>query len=96
MTPSAPRRRIRCWSCAKVERATLAALSRYVPGHFAGRVNLFLPSRELGSDHVMLRWRSVARRTEVYFGPDGCDGDAMLREPYAPRFAELLELARRH
>jgi len=67
VTPSAPRRRIRCWSCAKVERATLAALSRYVPGHFAGRVNLFLPSRELGSDHVMLRWRSVARRTEVYF-----------------------------
>jgi thioesterase domain-containing protein len=81
---------------AKVERATLAALPRYAPGHFAGRVNLFLPSRELGRDPAMLRWRSVAQRTETYFGPDGCDGDAMLREPYAPRFAELLELAQRH
>ena len=82
---------------AKVERATLGALARYAPGHFAGRVCLFLPSREwLGGDDVMLRWRSVAQRTEAHFGPDGCDGDVMLREPYARSFAELVDLARRH
>src|SRR5206468_11444696 len=30
---------------AKVERATIAASRSYTPGHFAGRVGLFLPSR---------------------------------------------------
>ncbi|MBU6401757.1 MAG: thioesterase, partial [Verrucomicrobia bacterium] len=77
---------------AKVERATFAALRRYRPTHFIGRLGLFLPSRHwpLASD-AAARWRSVAPRTEEYHGPEGCDGSVMLREPYAPLFAGLLE-----
>lgn len=80
---------------AKVERATISALRRYTPRHFAGRVSLFLPGRQwLRSGVAALRWRSVAQRTEEYFGPDGCDGYDMLREPHAPAFAELFRRCR--
>jgi len=76
---------------AKVERATVSAVRRYIPSHFAGRVNLFLPGRQwLRSGVAALRWRSLAQRGEEYFGPDGCNGHDMLREPHAPAFAELF------
>jgi thioesterase domain-containing protein len=77
---------------AKLERATFAAARRYSPGHFPGHVSLFLPSKEwVFSGNQPLRWRSVAQHAEEYFGPDGCNSDTMLREPYAPAFAELFE-----
>ncbi len=80
---------------AKVERATFAAARRYTPGHFAGRVSLFLPCKEwVRSGNEPLRWRSVARHAEEYFGPDGCNSDIMLRELHAPAFAELLKQCR--
>jgi len=80
---------------AKVERATIAAARRYAPGHFAGRVCLFLPCKAwVRSGLEPLRWRSVARDTEEYFGPDGCNNDIMLREPYARAFAELFKQCR--
>jgi thioesterase domain-containing protein len=76
---------------AKVERATVTALRRYTPRHFAGRVNLFLPGSEwLRSGVAALRWRAVAERAEEYFGPDGSTGTDMLRERHAPAFAELF------
>src|SRR5207244_12989213 len=76
---------------ARVGDATVAALRRYVPGHFAGNLSLFLPSKEwLGWGHMWRKWQSVAQCTEEYLGPDGCDGATMLREPYAPIFAELF------
>ena len=76
---------------AKVERATLSAVRRYAPRHFAGRVNLFLPGRQwLRSGVAVPRWRSVAQRTEEYLGPDRCNSYDMLREPHAPAFAELF------
>jgi thioesterase domain-containing protein len=80
----------------RVEHVTMTAARRYTPGHFAGRVSLFLPNREwVRSGDAPLRWRSVARDTEEYFGPVGCDdGDLMLREPYAPAFAELFRQCR--
>jgi thioesterase domain-containing protein len=79
----------------RVEDITMTAARRYIPSHFAGRMSLFLPSREwLRSGDAPLRWRSVARDTEEYFGPDGCNGDLMLREPYAPAFAELFRQCR--
>jgi thioesterase domain-containing protein len=82
---------LRAW----VEGSTLAAARRYTPGHFAGRVSLFLPSREwLRSGNEPLRWRSVARESEEYFGPDGCDSDQMLREPNVPAIAELFRRCR--
>jgi hypothetical protein len=79
----------------RVEDCTLAAARRYTPGHFAGRVSLFLPSREwLRSGNKPLHWRSVARESEEYFGPDGCDSDEMLREPNVPAVAELFRRCR--
>lgn len=80
---------------AKVERATLSAVRRYTPRHFAGRVNLFLPGRQwLRSGVAAPRWRSVAQRTEEYFGPDHCNGYNMLRERNAVAFAELFRRCR--
>jgi thioesterase domain-containing protein len=80
---------------ARVEESTLAAARCYTPGHFAGRVSLILPSRVwLRSGNEPLRWRSVARDIEEYFGPDGCDSDEMLREPNVPAIAELFRRCR--
>jgi thioesterase domain-containing protein len=73
-----------------VERATVAAVRRYTPRHFAGRLGVFLPSEEWLPSAAPL-WQSVAQQTEVYFGPHGCDNDTMLRESYAPVFAESFQ-----
>jgi thioesterase domain-containing protein len=74
-----------------VQRATFAALSRYRPGRFAGRLVLFLPCEAWGrSSRKPLSWRSVADHCEEHFGPEDCHPDAMLREPYAPIFAGLF------
>jgi thioesterase domain-containing protein len=76
---------------AKVERATIRAARRYTPSHFAGRISLFLPCQAwVRSGAEPLRWRAVAQEAEEYFGPDGCDNDNMLREPYAGAFAQLF------
>jgi hypothetical protein len=75
----------------QVGRATIAALRRYAPGRFDGRVCLFWPRKAwLHHRTVLLQWQSVASSTEEYFGPDDCTGDTMLREPNAPAFAELF------
>jgi thioesterase domain-containing protein len=80
---------------ARVQRATLAAARCYTPGQFADRVCMFLPSRNwVRSRNEPLRWRSVAPQAEVYYGPDGCNGDLMLREPYVRAFAELFRQCR--
>jgi thioesterase domain-containing protein len=74
----------------KVERATIAALGRYTPGPLAAPVAMFLPSRAwLRYGTAGLGWRSVAANTGEFVGPDGCDGDNMLRD-HAPRFAEAF------
>jgi thioesterase domain-containing protein len=76
---------------ARVEKATLAAVGRYEPKPFPGVLGLFLPNRAWAdSPDLPLRWRTVAQSAEAYFGPDECNGDLMLREPYAPVFAELF------
>jgi thioesterase domain-containing protein len=74
---------------ARVGHATLAAIRRYAPGSFSGRLALFWPCQECGGN-ALAQWPSVAQRTEKYFGPDGCDGATMLREPYAATFAGLF------
>jgi thioesterase domain-containing protein len=73
----------------KVGRATLAAIRRYKPGLFSGRLSLFWPCKEVGGD-ALAQWPSVARDIGKFFGPDGCDGANMLREPYAAAFADLF------
>jgi thioesterase domain-containing protein len=77
---------------AKVEAATLIALRRYIPHHFAGRVALFFPNRAwLRRGNSMLRWRGVAGDVEEYYGPDGCEGDVMLHEPHVRMIAEQFQ-----
>ena len=80
---------------AKVGKLTIGAVRRYTPGFFAGRVALIMPNREwLCSGAAPLRWRLVAQHTEEYFGPGACEGDLMLREPFAPAFAEIFTQCR--
>ncbi|HWC73021.1 MAG TPA: alpha/beta fold hydrolase [Gemmatimonadales bacterium] len=80
---------------AKVEAATVAAIRRYRPRHFDGRLSLFLPNKEfLRPRSSMLRWQRVARQTERYVGPDGCIGDEMLLERHVASIAELFRLCR--
>jgi thioesterase domain-containing protein len=79
---------------ARVQDATVAGLRRYTPHYFAGRVGLFLPNRESRFDNALLRWRTVARDTEEYVGPDGLDGDSMLLEPAVRAIAEWFRRCR--
>jgi len=76
-----------------VERATVAAVRRYRPGRFTGRVGLFLPSQEW-LPSAARRWHSLAPRAEAYVGPAGCNNDTMLLDPYAAGFADLFRRCR--
>ena len=76
---------------ALVSHATVAAIRRYTPLAYAGRVSLILPNRSwLRSGADPLRWRSVAPQAEHCFGPDGCDPDLLLMEPGAGPIADLF------
>lgn len=78
----------------RVQRATIAAARRYLPRRLPIRVCLFLPSQAWAdSSDKPLRWRLKAERAEEYVGPDGCLPDMMLREPYAPIFAQFFRKA---
>jgi thioesterase domain-containing protein len=73
----------------QVGQATLAAIRRYSPALFSGHLSFFWPCR----DHVgnaLAKWSSIAQDTEKFFGPDGCDGATMLRDPFAATFADLF------
>jgi thioesterase domain-containing protein len=72
-----------------VERATIAAIRRYRPAPFAGRLSLFLPTPEWLPSATPV-WASLAQRIDQHVGPPGCDNDTMLREPFAAHFAALF------
>ena len=76
----------------KVGRITLKAIRRYAPGAFNGRLGLFWPCEESGGE-ALARWKAVVQDTRTFFGPAGCDGANMLREPYAATFAESLKIS---
>jgi hypothetical protein len=78
----------------EVQAATVAAIRRYTPRHFAGRVCLFLPNAAAQFDKAMLRWRTVARDTEEYAGPAGGHGDSMLLEPQVRVTVETVRRCR--
>jgi thioesterase domain-containing protein len=76
----------------KVGRATLSAIRRYEPATFSGRTSLFWPGKDWRrGGNSLAQWPTIAPATEKYFGPDGCDGATMLREPYAATFAGLFK-----
>ena len=77
-----------------VEEATLSALRSYEPGRFEGRMALLLPCESWGrADFGGLYWKLHAARVQAYFGPEGANGDNMLRAPHAPAFAALFKRA---
>jgi thioesterase domain-containing protein len=77
-----------------VEQATLEALQAYQPGRFAGRIALLLPCQSWSrGGWRALDWKAHADRVDTHFGPEGADGDNMLRAQYAPAFAELFKRA---
>jgi thioesterase domain-containing protein len=79
---------------ALVEQATVAAVRRYRPRLFEGRVKLFVPGVGWQRSGVAaLRWCALAAHAETYFGPDAADGSDMLLERHAPAFAELFRSA---
>jgi thioesterase domain-containing protein len=78
---------------ARLEDVTLAAVRRYTPSPFRGRLSLFLPSKAwLAPGDALLgrRWRSLSTSIDEHCGSDGCDGDRMLLEPYVRESAELF------
>ena len=78
----------------RIEDATLAAVKRYEPGFYAGRVDVFLPSEAWRrSGDRPDEWKRVAGQVVEHVGPDGCDGDNMLREPHVLVLAALLNQA---
>lgn len=79
-----------------VEAATLAAVRRYSPRPFEGRLAVFLPSEEWQQPGKrLLRWpQSLARRADEYCGSTACNGFSMLLEPHAAAFAELFRRIR--
>jgi thioesterase domain-containing protein len=79
---------------AVVERATVAAVRRYRPRLYEGRVKLFLPGTGWQRSGVAaLRWCAVAAHAETYFGPDSAGGSDMLLEGHASAFAALFRSA---
>ena len=60
----------------------MAAVKRYEPGFYPGRVDVFLPSEAWRhSGDRPDDWKRVAREVVEHVGPDGTDGDNMLLEP---------------
>lgn len=79
---------------AKVGHATVIAVRVYRPQPFAGRICLFLPSRQWArAGFAALRWNGVGQRTDEYFGPDGCTHLSMLLPQNAPAFAAFFRRA---
>jgi len=76
---------------ACVERATVAAAHAYRPGPYDGRIALFVPSQAtVHTPDRPLDWKNHAAAADLFFGPDGCDGDTMLKAPDVETFARHL------
>jgi thioesterase domain-containing protein len=80
----------------RVENTTLAAVKRYEPGFYPGRIDLFLPNEAWRrSGDRPDEWKRVARDVVEHVGPDESDGDDMLLEPHVSALAALLDRALR-
>lgn len=74
-----------------LENVTIEAVKAYGPGTYERRITLYFPDASWrGSDDRPEDWKKFALGgVEERIGPDGCNGDLMLRE-YAPDFARLF------
>jgi thioesterase domain-containing protein len=75
----------------RVETATVAAVRAYHPEAYDGRITLYFPDASWRhSEDRPEDWTQFAvGGVEERIGPDGCNGDRMLRE-YAPVFAGMF------
>jgi thioesterase domain-containing protein len=79
-----------------VARATVAAVRRYVPRRYPGRIGLFFASegsRKLAYSRQVDWATFAAGGVDVHVGPDGCHSDIMLRDPSVGFFAQRLRAA---
>jgi predicted ATP-grasp superfamily ATP-dependent carboligase len=84
------RERLKWLPVERFEKATLAAVRRYRPGAYAGRVCHFIPKEGWRPDNgAAARWRAVAPRTDEFYGPDTVDAARMLLDPHAAVFADF-------
>ncbi len=75
----------------RVEDVTMAAVKRYEPGFYAGRIDVVAPNKAWRhSGEQSDEWKRLARQTVEHAGPDQCDGDSMLHEPYVRDVAALV------
>lgn len=80
----------------RIEDATMAAVKRYEPSFYPGRVDVFLPSEAWRrSGDRPDDWKRVAGEVVEHIGPDGTEGDNMLLEPRVSALAALLNPALR-
>jgi thioesterase domain-containing protein len=78
----------------RLEDATVEAVKRYDPSFYDGRIDIFLPSEAWRrSGDRPDDWKEVAAAAVEHIGPDGADGDDMLREPHVNDVAALLNVA---
>jgi thioesterase domain-containing protein len=76
----------------RVEDATVAAVKRYYPESYPGRVDVFFPSEAWRrSGEQAENWSLVAHECVEHVGPDGADADNMLREPHVRALTPLVD-----
>lgn len=69
----------------------MAAVKRYEPDFYPGRIDVFLPSEAWRhSGDLPHDWKRVAREVVEHVGPDGTKGDNMLLEPAVRSLAAAL------
>ena len=74
-----------------LKKTTARAVRNYKPVDIGSRVCQILPSVHSALPRrATLPWRAVVPHIEEHYGPDGCEGDVMLLEPYVGAIAELL------
>ena len=77
---------------AALEEATVAAVRRYDPQYFPGRLCLFLPDPQVTEfDSRARNWCARFLDSRVHPGPQGCTSDNMLKDPQASFIARALE-----
>ena len=69
----------------------MAAAYAYRPGTYSGRIALFVPSKAtVHTADRPLDWKNHAAAADLFFGPDACNGDTMLKAPDVETFARHL------
>ena len=75
----------------KLKRITANAVRSYKPLEFAAHICQILPSEDCALPRrATLPWRTAVPHIEEHYGPDDCEGDVMLLDPFASAIAKIL------